>query len=453
MKLELSASDSETPTSPGDIHAPLPKTTNVTVLDNGMTVVTDHMPHIESAALGVWVKAGSRDERSHEHGIAHLLEHMAFKGTKNRTARDIATQIENVGGDVNAATSAETTAFYARVLKQDVPLAVDILADILNNSVFDAQELTREQHVILQEIGAALDSPEDVVFDEFQQSCFKDQALGRPIMGTSETVSSFKSNHLRTYLDDHYHGPNMVLAASGNVDHDAIVKMAETRFGTFGSSPTRPPESSVYTGGDRRMKRDLMEAQIVLGFEGRAYGAKDFYASQVLSTLLGVGMSSRLFQEARENRGLCYSIYAFHWGFSDSGVFGVHAATEENDVPKLMPVIIEELKKVAEHIDEEELQRARAQIRAGLMMSQESPAARAGQIARQFLLFGRPIGNDELMDRLNALTVERLRDLAGRLFVEGKPTVSALGPVDAVPSPEEISHLLNGAPPKSKLML
>ncbi|MEO1398945.1 MAG: pitrilysin family protein, partial [Pseudomonadota bacterium] len=380
-----------------------------------MTVVTDRMEHIESAALGVWVKAGSRDERSHEqNGIAHFLEHMAFKGTKNRTARDIATQIENVGGDVNAATSAETTAFYARVLKNDVPLAVDILADILNNSVFDPSELAREQHVILQEIGAALDSPEDVVFDEFQQSCFLDQPLGRPIMGTAETVSSFQQQHLRNYLGDHYHGPNMVLAASGKVDHDAFVKLAETRFGNFGSSLKRPPEISAYTGGDRRLKRDLMEAQIVLGFEGRAYGARDFYASQVLSTLLGGGMSSRLFQEARENRGLCYSIYAFHWGFSDNGVFGVHAATEEADVPKLVPVILDELKKVSDRIEEDELQRARAQIHAGLMMSQESPAARAGQIARQFLLFGRPIGNAELMDRLNALTVHRLQDLAGR---------------------------------------
>lgn len=445
MKPVLSAADSEAPTRGADFAPPLPSNIKVTVLNNGMTVVTDRMAHIESAALGVWVKAGSRDERGHEHGIAHLLEHMAFKGTKSRTARDIATQIENVGGDVNAATSAETTAFYARVLKNDVPLAIDILADILNNSVFDPQELAREQHVILQEIGAALDSPEDVVFDEFQQSCFRDQALGRPIMGTADTVSSFKDHHLRSYLSDHYHGPNMVLAASGNVDHDTIVKLAETRFGDFGSAPTRPPEACFYTSGDQRMKRDLMEAQIVLGFEGRAYGARDFYASQVLSTLLGGGMSSRLFQEARENRGLCYSIYAFHWGFSDTGVFGVHAATEESDVPKLVPVILDELKKVTERIDEEELQRARAQIHAGLMMSQESPAARAGQIARQFLLFGRPIGNAELMERLNALTTTRLQDLAGRLFIEGSPTVSALGPVDNVPGPSEISQHLGGS--------
>ncbi|MEL6948098.1 MAG: pitrilysin family protein, partial [Pseudomonadota bacterium] len=303
--------------------------------------------------------------------------------------------------------------------------------------------------VILQEIGAALDSPEDVVFDEFQQACFQGQALGRAIMGTAQTVSSFQANDLRTYLSDHYHGPNMVLAASGNVDHDAIVAMAETRFSTFGSSAARPPEGSHYVGGDKRQTRDLMEAQIVLGFEGRAYGVRDFYASQILATLLGGGMSSRLFQEARELRGLCYSIYAFHWGFSDSGVFGIHAATEETDVPKLMPVLIDELKKAADHIGQDELNRARAQIHAGLMMSQESPAARAGQIARQILLFGRPIGNDELMERLNAITVDRLQDLSGRLFLEGVPTISALGPVGAVPSADEIKARLGHGPLKA----
>ena len=422
--------------------ATLPRNVQVTKLANGMSVVTDRMEHLESAALGVWVKAGSRDEQPWEHGIAHLLEHMAFKGTKGRTARDIATQIENVGGDVNAATSAETTSFYARVLKDDVPLAVDILSDILNNSLFDETELAREQHVILQEIGAAKDSPEDVAFDDFQAAAFRDQTLGRPIMGTPETVSSFKAEHLRNYLSDHYHGPNMVLAAAGNVDHDEIVKMAESRFSCFGATPAREPDSCLYTGGEKITMRDLQEAQIIFGFEGRAYHVRDFYASQVLASLLGGGMSSRLFQEVREKRGLCYSIYAFHWGFSDTGIFGVHAATEEADIPELIPVVLEEFKKAGQSINQEELDRARAQINAGLMMSLESPASRAGQIARQILLFGRPISNAELMDRLNALTVDRLSDLAMRLFTENKPTIAAIGPVSHVPGQAEIAEVL-----------
>ncbi|MGI9364253.1 MAG: M16 family metallopeptidase [Rhizobiaceae bacterium] len=425
----------------------LPRNVEVSKLKNGMTVVTDRMEHLESAALGVWVKAGSRDERPGEHGIAHLLEHMAFKGTRSRTARDIAVQIENVGGDVNAATSVETTSFYARVLKNDVPLAVDILSDILNNSLFDEKELAREQHVILQEIGAAKDSPEDVAFDDFQSAAFKGQPLGRPIMGTPTTVSSFKASDIRNYLSDHYHGPNMVLAASGNIDHDQLVKMAETRFSDFGGSPPREPDTCVYTGGEMITKRDLQEAQIIFGFEGRAYHVRDFYASQVLASLLGGGMSSRLFQEVREKRGLCYSIYAFHWGFSDTGLFGVHAATEESDIPELIPVVMEEFKKAGQAINQEELDRARAQINAGLMMSLESPASRAGQIARQILLFGRPISNEELMDRLNALTIERLRDLASRLFTENIPTIAAIGPVSHVPAQAEIAETLGARLP------
>jgi len=420
----------------------LPRNVEVTKLPNGLTVVTDRMEHLESAALGVWVKAGSRDEQGSEHGIAHLLEHMAFKGTKARTARDIAEQIENVGGDVNAATSAETTSFYARVLKDDVPLAVDILSDILTNSLFENDELRREQHVILQEIGAAQDSPEDIVFDNFQSTAFAGQALGRPIMGTPQTVSSFGASDLRTYLADHYHGPNMVLAASGNVDHEAIVKLAESRFSSFGETLAREPVSCTYTGGELRTDKDLQEAQIVLGFEGRAYHERDFYASQVLATLLGGGMSSRLFQEVREKRGLCYSIYSFHWGFSDTGLFGIHAATEESDIERLIPIVLDELRKAGERIDQQELDRARAQISAGLMMSMESPASRAGQIARQILLFGRPISNEELIERLQALTVERLTDLSARLFRSTEPTVAAIGPINTLASHGEIAQRL-----------
>ncbi len=418
----------------------------VSELSNGMRVVTETMPHLESAALGVWVKAGSRDETNHEHGIAHFLEHMAFKGTASRTARQIAEEIECVGGDVNAATSVETTAFYARVLKNDVPLAIDILSDILTNSVFNENELKREQHVILQEIGAALDSPEDLVFDRFQETAFHNQAIGRPILGTPETVAGFSAENLRTYLANHYHASNMVLSAAGNIDHDAIVKLCESRFSAFTSDKVCDPVVSKYTGGEFFAKRDLMEVQLLIGFEGRAYHVRDYYASQLLATVLGGGMSSRLFQEIRENRGLCYSIHAFHWGFSDSGVFGIHAATGEDDLEELVPVILEQLQQAGDRIDQKEVERARAQIAAGLLMSLESPAARAGQIARQILLFGRPIPNEELLDRINAITPKRLADLAGRLISETIPTVTAIGPVGKMMSQSEIADRLgNGA--------
>lgn len=404
----------------------------VSRLSNGLTVATETLPHLESVAMGVWVKSGSRDEREDEHGIAHLLEHMAFKGTGKRSALKIATDIEDVGGEINAATSVETTAFFARVLRDDLPLAIDILADILNDSKFDPEELEREQHVILQEIGAAHDIPDDAVFDRFAETAFRHQAVGRSILGTPETVRGFNSEQLHRYLERQYGADRMVVVATGGVSHDAFVREVESRLGTFRSkSEAIVPQYAHYVGGDYREDRELMDAQIVLGFEGRAYHVRDFYASQVLSIILGGGMSSRLFQEVRERRGLCYSVYAFHWGFSDTGIFGVHAATDREGVEELVPVILQELQKAGEHIDQAELDRARAQYRAALMMSRESPASRASQIARQLLLYGRPIETEELMDRLSGLTTERLSELSTRLF-SSKPTVSAIGPVGSL---------------------
>lgn len=417
---------------------------NTTVLPNGLTIVTEHMPHLESVALGVWIKAGSRDETDQEHGIAHLLEHMAFKGTKRRSARTIAEEIENVGGEVNASTSTETTAFYARMLKEDVPLAIDILADILTHSVFDEQELMREKHVILQEIGAANDTPDDVVFDKFSEAAFKNQSVGRPILGTPETVQGFEPDQIRAYMDRNYSADRLTIVAVGAVDHDEVCKLAQASFSDLKPEHgnTRNYPKANYTGGAYREKRDLMDAHILLGFQGRAYHARDFYASQILAGILGGGMSSRLFQEVRERHGLCYSVYAFHWGFSDSGIFGIQAATGADDIKALVPVVMTELAKIAENIDQQEIDRARAQIRSGLLMTQESPAARAGQLARQMMLFGRLISNEELMERLENINTDRLTDLAGRLFFGEKITLSAVGPIDQLVSLEEMEAML-----------
>jgi predicted Zn-dependent peptidase len=402
----------------------------LTRLPSGLAVLTHAMPHLESTALGVWVGTGSRSERDSEHGLSHLLEHMAFKGTRTRSAMQIAEEIEAVGGEVNAATSVETTSYYARVLRDDVPLAIDILSDILRNSIFDPSELEREQHVVLQEIGAAYDTPDDRVYDLFTDAAYPDQPIGRNILGTAQTVQSVVSPMLQGYLGEHYRGPSMVLAAAGALDHERIVALAEERFGEVAATPGPPPVAASYRGGDKREARDLRETQILVGFEGRPYSSDAFYTAQVLSGIIGGGMSSRLFQEVREKRGLCYSIYAFHWSFADTGVFGVHAATGPEDVAELMPVMLGELERAAHDIDEPELDRARAQLRAGLLMTLESPAARAGQLARQFLLFGRPIPIDELVAKVNAITVEDVRRLAADIFAGSPPTVAAVGALD-----------------------
>ena len=422
----------------------------VTRLASGLTVATETMPHLESVALGVWIQSGSRNETEDEHGIAHLLEHMAFKGTARRSARDIAEEIENVGGELNAATSTETTSYYARVLKDHVPLAVDMLADILTESLFDEEELRREKHVILQEIGAANDTPDDVVFDKFSEIAYLNQTIGRPILGTPEKVKSFTPDQIRAYLSRNYTTDRMFVIAAGAVDHDEFCKQVEQRFASLPQTPSAPPvlETARYIGGETRETRDLMDAQILLGFEGKAYHMRDFYCSQILANILGGGMSSRLFQEVREHRGLCYSVYAFHWGFSDTGIFGIHAATGSDDIPQLVPVIIDELRKSSETIHQQEIDRARAQIRAQLLMGQESPSARAGQIARQMILYGRPIPNPEMMERLAGITTERLTDLAGRLFFDTMPTLSAVGPIEKLAPMSEISATLVSQPAK-----
>jgi predicted Zn-dependent peptidase len=377
---------------------------------------------------------------------------MAFKGTKRRSARDIAEEIENVGGELNAATSTETTAYYARVLKDHVPLAVDILADILTESAFDEEELRREKHVILQEIGAANDTPDDVVFDKFSEVAYRGQTIGRPILGTPDTVNSFTPGQIRGYLSRNYTTDRMFVVAAGAVDHQTFVKQVEERFASLPTAPSSPPvlEPARYIGGDVREDRDLMDAQLLIGFEGKAYHMRDFYCSQILANILGGGMSSRLFQEVREHRGLCYSVYAFHWGFSDTGIFGVHAATSGNELPNLLPVVIDELRKSSETIHQQEIDRARAQIRAQLLMGQESPAARAGQIARQMMLYGRPIPNPEMMERLEGITTERLTDLAGRLFFDTVPTLSAVGPIEQLAPIGDISAALSSPAAKTQ---
>jgi predicted Zn-dependent peptidase len=419
----------------------------VTKLPSGMTVVTHAMDHLESASLGIWVGVGSRAEQDGEHGISHLLEHMAFKGTATRTALGIAEEIEAVGGEVNAATGLESTSYYARVLKNDVPLAFDILSDILRNSVFDPTELSREQHVIVQEIGAALDTPDDHVFDLFNDAAYPDQPVGRTILGTPETVRAIRAPTIRSFLERHYRGPSMIVSAAGAVDHDAIVGMVERGFDGIATTPGPEPIRARYKGGDQRQARDTMETQVVLGFEGRPHTSPDYFTAQLLSAVLGGGMSSRLFQEVREKRGLCYSIYAFHWSLNDSGVFGVHAATGPDDVKQLMEVVTSELMRAADDITDAELDRARAQIRAGLLMILESPSARAGQIARQIAIYGRIIPLQELVATIDAIPLRAVRDLAGALITGSAPTIAAVGPSKGLVQAEVLAERLGGRVP------
>jgi predicted Zn-dependent peptidase len=416
----------------------------VTRLPSGLAVVTDSMPHLESAALGVWVGAGSRDERPDEHGISHLLEHMAFKGTKRRNARQIAETIEAVGGDLNAATSVETTGYFARVLKNDVPLALDVLADILSEPTFDPEELRREQNVIVQEIGATEDAPDDLVFDRLQEIAFPKQPVGRSILGTPDTVRSFNSTKLRAYLTRNYRAPDMLVAAAGAVDHARIVDEVEKRFTAFAGPAGPEPQAAKFQGGTRVETRDLEQVHIAMALHGVAVRDPELFSLQVFTSALGGGMSSRLFQEVREIRGLCYSIHAFHMPYSDTGLFGLYAGTDEADAPELMRVVIDQIGSATETLKEAEINRAKAQMKAGLLMALESSESRISQLARQMLAYGRPIPLHEIVAKIDAVTVESAR-AAGRALVErGRPAIAALGPGNGLESTAAIAETLVG---------
>lgn len=403
----------------------------ITRLGNGLTIATDHIPHVETVALGAFVGVGTRHESPSENGVAHLLEHMAFKGTATRSARDIAEEIEAVGGLLNAYTGRESTAFYAKVLKEHAPLALDIISDILLNPAFDEQELKRERQVILQEIGQAHDTPDDIIFDHFQETAFPDQGVGRPVLGRSEIIQKLGPADLRSYMRRFYGAETMVISAAGKIDHDAFVEMAAKAFDGLPSVEAETAEPASYVGGDYRETRELEQVHVILGLPGVGYRDPDYYASAVLATLLGGGMSSRLFQKLREERGLVYTVFSFHNAASDSGLFGVYAGTGQDEVAELMPVVCAEIADVADTIAEAELDRARAQLKASILMSRESTSGRCEQLANNLLIYGRPLTTQEIVDAVEAVDADQVRKLAQRLAAS-RPTLTSLGPVDRV---------------------
>jgi predicted Zn-dependent peptidase len=403
-------------------------TTNESRLANGLRVVSHRMPNLETVSMGIWVGVGARHESGAEQGISHLLEHMAFKGTKRRNAKDIAEEIEAVGGELNAATSLETTAYFSRVLAGDIGLALDILADILQSPRHAPDELEREREVILQEIAATRDSPDEIAYELLQEAAFPNQAIGRPILGTATSVKGFRAEHLSRFLKSNYGARRMVLSAAGKIDHAQLVRHAEAQFGGMNGGSGGRFEPARYAGGTRTSTKPFEQSHLLLAFEGPSYLHQDYYTAQVFSALFGGGMSSRLFQEVRERRGLCYSIYSNYWALADTGLFAIHAATGPQMIEKLIEVVAGELgRAAAEAPDGAELARAKAQIKAGMLMGLESSSARAEYMARQLLLFNRLIDTKEIIERIEAVTAENVRALAARLVTASKPSVTVVG--------------------------
>ncbi|PWE33323.1 peptidase M16 [Maritimibacter sp. 55A14] len=411
-------------------------------LSNGFRIVTEHMPPLKSAALGIWVDAGGRHERAEQNGIAHFLEHMAFKGTRRRTALQIAEEIEDVGGYINAYTSREMTAYYARVLQEDVPLALDLIADILLNPAMDPREIEVERGVILQEIGQVLDTPDDVVFDWLQEAAYPGQPIGRSILGPADRVRGFSRDDLFGFVSEHYGPGQLILSAAGAVDHDRIVAEAERLFGGMPARPKVQAEPARFKGGEWRREKPLEQAHMTLAFETAGYRDPAYYTAQIFSTAFGGGMSSRLFQEARERRGLCYTIFAQAGAFADSGLMTIYAGTGAEDLGALAELSVDELRRAATDMSEAEVARARAQLKAGMLMGLESPSSRCERLARLISIWNRVPPVEETVARIEAVGRDDVRGFAEGLCRSARAAMALYGPVTGAPELARLTERL-----------
>ncbi len=418
-------------------------TVRTTTLPSGLAVVTDANPHLRTAAVGAFVAAGSRNESANEHGLSHLLEHMAFKGTRGRSARDIAEAIEDVGGDLNAETGVERTGYFARVIGTDIGLALDVIGDILTDSVFDPAELEREKNVIVQEIGAVEDTPDDHVFDLLTAAAWPDQPVGRPILGTRERVAAFDRDAIGDYLARCYGASSTVIAAAGAVEHEAVVALAQSHLAGLPAAAATPVAPAQYRGGETRLRRKLEQTHVTIAFEGRKIGAPDHDAAHVFAAAAGGGMSSRLFQEVREKRGLAYSIYAYHWDYADTGLFGFYAGSADRDAAEVVAASLDCLAEATRSLDDREIGRAKAQMKVSILTVLESPGARAQQLARQMQIYGRPLTLDEMIARVDAITTDDVRK-TGAAMLRSTPTIAVVGAVAKVPGLAKVVGALRG---------
>ena len=406
---------------------------------NGINVVTYSMEHVNSITINVIVKVGSRYESEEESGISHFLEHMAFKGTKNRTATDIAIEFDTIGGHFNAYTSRENTVYYAKVLSQHGKQAMTILADILQNSVFNSDEITKEFSVISQEIAEVKDNPDDLVYEKFYTLAYPNQSLGRSILGSIENIAKFDKSTFTNYMSKHYHANNIVISIAGKINHINAVHLVEELFSLFSESTYRDAQSSNYQGGTEIIQKDLEQTTIALGFEGVSYAnLETFYHAQILSIIFGGGLSSRLFQKIREELGLAYTIGSFMNSYSDSGIFSIYAATDHNNVENLLSNINNETDKICTNISAEELVRAKSQIESNIYMAEEKPEYKSEEVGKNFSLFGKYFSTNEIMGIINSTQTSDLTKSAKKIF-SSRPTLSIIGS----PTPNVVTKLMN----------
>ena len=400
------------------------------VLTNGLTILTEEMPHIRSVSIGIWIKTGSRHESPEWNGISHFVEHMVFKGTRSRSAEQIAREVDSVGGNMDAFTAKECICFDIKVLDEHLPTAMDILSDLVLCPTFAADEIKRERGVILEEIKMDEDNPDYLVHEIFTQNFWKDHPLGKPILGTKETVKKFEQAVLFDYYSRFFIPNNMIVSVAGNVKHERLMEVVREKFAQLTAGPNGfkqdPPK--IQARINMRNKKALEQVQLCMGVPSLPIGHENRFSSYILNTLLGGGMSSRLFQSVREKQGLAYAIYSELNPYRDTGCMAVYAGTSRENAPKVVQSVVNELRMLKnDAVTEEELRRAKAQLKGSLMLSLESSTARMSNLARQELYFERFYSMDEIIGRIEAVTTEDLMALAQQYFQTGSIAVTVLG--------------------------
>ncbi|QGR02808.1 insulinase family protein [Ehrlichia ruminantium] len=417
---------------------------NITQLNNSFTIITDTMPYVESVSINIWVNVGSRYENTNITGISHFLEHMAFKGTKTRTALDIAQTFDNIGGNFNAHTDREHTVYHVKILKRDIKIAIEVLADIILNSQFPQEEIDREKGVVLQEIYQTNDSPTSIIFDKYIEAAYPNQIFGKSILGTPESVSNLSKEDLRTYMQEHYHASNMLLSVAGNITHNEVVDLATQYFAKMTRSIPKSMNKSVYVSGEYREVRDLEQVHIVIGFPSVSYKDDQFYTIQILDSILGNGMSSRLFQKIREQLGLVYSISSFNSSYSDNGIFSIYTATDKNNLPKLLNTIATEVQNIHTNLEENEVTRAKDKLTSEILMSRESTTARAEALGYYYSHYNRYITKEELLEKISNITIEDILNCINKLLCSNnKITLAAIGQIETLPSYKDITQMFH----------
>ncbi|HVF54327.1 MAG TPA: pitrilysin family protein [Actinomycetota bacterium] len=402
-----------------------------TTLDSGITIVTEEMTEVRSVSTGFWFDVGSRDEPERLAGTSHFLEHLLFKGTAKRTAKEIADAFDAVGGDINAFTGKEYTCYYARVLDEDLPMALETLADMMTNSALDPSELESERKVILEEIAMHEDAPDELVHDLFYRSMWTDHPLGRPVLGLNETIGAVSRDEVAQYWKERYTAGNLVVAAAGNLKHDDLVARIADLFGPGGRKTLRQGPSPKSSPGVNVFRRPTEQAHIIVGTEGLPRGHEDRHTLAIIDNILGSGMSSRLFQEVREKRGLAYSVYSYRSMFADAGAFAIYAGTLPQNAETVIELIRSEVDSVLrDGITEAELARAKGNVKGSLVLSSEDPGSRMNRLGRSQLTTGEILSIDELIERFERIEMDDIRRVIDLVFGTGSQQVTVVGPFD-----------------------